>query len=199
MHYRVNKYVDLCMLLAHLKLHWSVVETVTLSLCVPWASISNIPRVPNQNGVSQAWYIAEIHHSGREPSNFVFLGCITCKQPPKKTSRVEPQRHLYMLPHIDRSCRINLPFHKVTINCHQTNWSQHWFQDVWHLTGKTTECHLLTLIFLVSVVTILNSKTNSCVDWTENGSILFWNWFVDGISCSRQRMKSRLSLTSGFV
>ena len=32
-----------------------------------WGSIS-ISRVPNQNGVSQAWYIVEIHHSGREPS-----------------------------------------------------------------------------------------------------------------------------------
>ena len=27
----------------------------------------NISRVPDQNGVSQAWYIAEIHHSGRKP------------------------------------------------------------------------------------------------------------------------------------
>ena len=25
-------------------------------------------RVPSQNGVSQAWYIVEIHHSGRKPS-----------------------------------------------------------------------------------------------------------------------------------
>ena len=30
----------------------------------------NKSRVPNQNGVSQAWYIVEIHHSGREPSKF---------------------------------------------------------------------------------------------------------------------------------
>ena len=28
----------------------------------------DITRVPDQNGVSQAWYIVEIHHSGREPS-----------------------------------------------------------------------------------------------------------------------------------
>ena len=27
-----------------------------------------ILRVSDQNGVSQAWYVAEIHHSGREPS-----------------------------------------------------------------------------------------------------------------------------------
>ena len=27
-----------------------------------------ISRVPDQNGVSQAWYIVEIHHSGRKPS-----------------------------------------------------------------------------------------------------------------------------------
>ena len=25
-------------------------------------------KVPDQNGVSQAWYIAEVQHSGREPS-----------------------------------------------------------------------------------------------------------------------------------
>ena len=30
-------------------------------------------RVPDQNGVSQAWYIVEIHHSGWEPSKWVFL------------------------------------------------------------------------------------------------------------------------------
>ena len=29
-----------------------------------------ISRVPNQNGVSQAWYIVKIHHSGQEPSIF---------------------------------------------------------------------------------------------------------------------------------
>ena len=28
----------------------------------------NISRVPDQNGVSQAWYIVEIHHSGWKPS-----------------------------------------------------------------------------------------------------------------------------------
>ena len=27
-------------------------------------------RVPSQNGVSQAWYIVEIHHSGRKPSKW---------------------------------------------------------------------------------------------------------------------------------
>ena len=29
---------------------------------------TTISRVPEQNGVSQAWYIVEIHHSGRKPS-----------------------------------------------------------------------------------------------------------------------------------
>ena len=29
----------------------------------------NNVRVSDQNGVSQAWYIVEIHHSGRKPSN----------------------------------------------------------------------------------------------------------------------------------
>ena len=36
-----------------------------------------ISRVPDQNGVSQAWYIVEIRHSGRKPSiymkNFFFM------------------------------------------------------------------------------------------------------------------------------
>ena len=31
-------------------------------------SVRYISRVPNQNGVSQAWYLVEIHHSGRKPS-----------------------------------------------------------------------------------------------------------------------------------
>ena len=30
----------------------------------------NRSRVPDQNGVSQAWYIVEIHHSGQEPSKW---------------------------------------------------------------------------------------------------------------------------------
>ena len=30
-------------------------------------------RVPDQNGVSEAWYIAEIHHSGQKPSKCKFL------------------------------------------------------------------------------------------------------------------------------
>ena len=44
---------------------FSVVKEITFSpLC--------ISRVPDQNGVSQAWYVVEIHHSGQEPSkNFV--------------------------------------------------------------------------------------------------------------------------------
>ena len=44
-------------------------------------------------------------------------------------------------------------------------------------------------------MTILNSKTNSCTDWTVNGSILFKkkNVLFKGISCSRQRTKSGLS------
>ena len=37
-----------------------------VNYCAP-----QISRVPDQNGVSQAGYIVEIHHSGREPSIFV--------------------------------------------------------------------------------------------------------------------------------
>ena len=32
-------------------------------------------RVPDQKGVSQAWYIAEIQHSGRKPSNCAVHVC----------------------------------------------------------------------------------------------------------------------------
>ena len=46
-------------------------QTVVLCLfCSAWILIyiRNMSRVPDQNGVSQAWYIVEIRHSGREPS-----------------------------------------------------------------------------------------------------------------------------------
>ena len=32
------------------------------------ALVGCLSRVPDQNGVPQAWYIVELHHSGREPS-----------------------------------------------------------------------------------------------------------------------------------
>ena len=35
-----------------------------------------ISSVSDQNGVSQAWYIVEIHHSGREPSHFIIVLCL---------------------------------------------------------------------------------------------------------------------------
>ena len=34
---------------------------------------SAIARVPEQNGISEACYIVEIHHSGTEPSKFDYL------------------------------------------------------------------------------------------------------------------------------
>ena len=41
-----------------------------------WLSIS---RVPDHNGVSRAWYIEEIHHSGRKPSIYLMsVGAILC-------------------------------------------------------------------------------------------------------------------------
>ena len=51
-------------------------ESLSLRTCVKTEekiTNLNISRVPDQTGVSQAWYIAEIHHSGREPSIYVFL------------------------------------------------------------------------------------------------------------------------------
>ena len=35
----------------------------------------NNSRVPDQNGVSQAWYIVETQHSGREPSTYNQYKC----------------------------------------------------------------------------------------------------------------------------
>ena len=39
------------------------------------ASLYNISRVPGQNGVSRAWYIVEIHHSGWKPSICSSVSC----------------------------------------------------------------------------------------------------------------------------
>ena len=55
---------------------WSEMFTMTvlgqvckwLSWKIIWFSLQVISRVPDQNGVSRVWYIAEIHHSGRKPS-----------------------------------------------------------------------------------------------------------------------------------
>ena len=33
-------------------------------------------RVPDQNGVSQAWYTAEIHHSGWQPSTYKVISLV---------------------------------------------------------------------------------------------------------------------------
>ena len=35
--------------------------------------VMHISRVPDQNGVSQAWYIVEIHHSSQTPSMCAYL------------------------------------------------------------------------------------------------------------------------------
>ena len=42
-------------------------------LCSFLIHMSSISRVPDQNGVSQAWYIVEIHHSGRKPSIWIYV------------------------------------------------------------------------------------------------------------------------------
>ena len=58
-------------------------------------------------------------------------------------------------------------------------------------SSATPKGHL-TLHFLVSVVTILNTKTNSCKGCLK---ILF----VEGIFTAERGCKSKLSLTSGCV
>ena len=35
-----------------------------------------ILRVPDQNGVSLLYIMLEVHHSGREPSNYVGIHCV---------------------------------------------------------------------------------------------------------------------------
>ena len=52
----------------------TVAKTLTWTVCANFSTkffcTSHISRVPDQNanGVSQAWYIVEIHQSGRKPS-----------------------------------------------------------------------------------------------------------------------------------
>ena len=59
------------------KIYRRMAEWVIQSLaCIQPVSIS-IMRVPDQNGVSQAWYIVEIHHSGRKPSIYIHVKCVT--------------------------------------------------------------------------------------------------------------------------
>ena len=48
----------------------------------------HISRVPDQNGTSQAWYIVEMHHSGREPSIWYtyilsYMYALACRARPK--------------------------------------------------------------------------------------------------------------------
>ena len=47
------------------KHHWITGWHTLLTLPILWDCYIYILRVPDQNGVSQAWYIVEIHHSGR--------------------------------------------------------------------------------------------------------------------------------------
>ena len=44
-------------------------------------------------------------------------------------------RHLYVLPHWDRSCRSNFPSHPVTVYWHRVNQSQHWPYNARRLAG----------------------------------------------------------------
>ena len=53
-------------------------QTSVVIFCMSLHTVVLISRVPNQNGVSQAWYIVEIHHSGREPSDFVLFVFFCC-------------------------------------------------------------------------------------------------------------------------
>ena len=52
--------------------------SVTQSMNLSFAVLKCISRVPNQNGVSQAWCIVQIHHSGRKPS-ILLTRCVSVK------------------------------------------------------------------------------------------------------------------------
>ena len=47
-----------------------MIRLMTMMMMMTIIIIIIISRIPDQNGVSQAWYIVEIHHSGREASNY---------------------------------------------------------------------------------------------------------------------------------
>ena len=48
---------------------WTYLPTIVERVKTFFQTNTNKLRVPNQNGVSQAWYLVEIHDSGRKPSN----------------------------------------------------------------------------------------------------------------------------------
>ena len=50
------------------------------SVSVWWLN-GYMSRVPGQNGVSQAWCIVEINHSGRKPSNYADISPVQCYPP----------------------------------------------------------------------------------------------------------------------
>ena len=89
---RNNFQVSVRVVYAHLLVTSAQVRGYNLSLChtektlrfeeimqhIPsdetgWDTVC-ISRVPDQNGVSQAWYLVEIHHSGWKPS---ILACVS--------------------------------------------------------------------------------------------------------------------------
>ena len=59
--------------------HWSLSETPATQMFEMLGLTHENSRVPNQNSVSQAWYIVEIHHSGWEPSKY-YTGLWSRKQ-----------------------------------------------------------------------------------------------------------------------
>ena len=59
-------------------------------------------RVPNQNGVSQAWYIVAIYHSGRKPLKCLFKSTLfrllSAKKSEKSPVTDEQQLNIFSLP-----------------------------------------------------------------------------------------------------
>ena len=55
----------------------------------------NISRVPSQNGVPQAWFRVEIHHSGRKPSIYKWF----CLQSTPKPDPYDWTKHHWIVAH----------------------------------------------------------------------------------------------------
>ena len=93
---------------------------------------NNISRAPDQNGVSQAWSIGEIHHSGWESSIYIwtvsflllilfFHSCQNCACRPspvpyiKKKTQKQRQKKIYTHTHTHTRTHTHTHVHTYTI------------------------------------------------------------------------------------
>ena len=55
---------------------FSIIILKKVTICCSSSVCYNISRVSDQNGLSPLYIMLEIHHSGREPSNYASSICI---------------------------------------------------------------------------------------------------------------------------